>query len=302
MNIPRYSSSGIPGALTLPLFAVMAVGAAGVAWLYALLCRVVPIIYLNMLTCVVFGFALGYAAKKVIRSGPCRNMAVSLLLTAGLATTAVAASHGWNYFAGLQDLHERYPDVSLEQLAEEIPFLAWVDARVERGWTVRNTTHSGPVVYVVWLLEAGVLLGLALYIPWVEQIRTPFCEKCHAWTRERGLGLPGLTRAEAEPHLRNGDLSSLVRLAPGSDPSSDVRLSLKISFCATCSQTSYFTVEEKRFRRDAKGGPHEKTRVLLRNAILRADDLAHLQQRIAARDAEDEAAKSEGPSVSPEPG
>jgi hypothetical protein len=165
-----------------------------------------------------------------------------------------------------------------------VTFGRYVDAKVEAGWEVSNHGSSGSkmnggMVWVIWGFEALSLLGIAVVMGW-KAVNAPYCERCNQWGNERKMLLPGVRRADADGLLGAGDLDAVIDLPLPPDGSATIALALTATLCPQCKETGFLTVEEKQVIAKKKGKPQEKTVVLIKHAVLRADQRAKFLNRL----------------------
>jgi hypothetical protein len=284
-NVARYQPSGFFRPTTIVGFAAAIVVAALLAWLYQLLARWIPIIYLNILLCIGFAACVGGLGMFAVRAGHCRNRAVALVLALPLAGGAVAATYYWDYQHLLSVAQEKFPDVSRDEIRRELTFRRYLDGKQETGWSVSShggtgTQMNGVVVLVVWGIEALIIGVLGVMMAWIAA-GDPYCERCNRWTDEKKLTLPGIGREAVDPLLERADLSAVVALTPPAEPADPVALAFTVKLCPACRETGFLTIEEKRLIAKKKAKPEEKSTELVTHAVLRADQRAQLERRIA---------------------
>lgn len=179
-TLERYNSSGKFG----PLTAVYAVGGAValglLAWVYQLALTWIPFIYIEFILVGGFGFAAGLAVSMIMDMGHCRNRGVGALVGLLLGAVGLAASFWWGYRSGLSSVIESNPQVAAEEIAAQYSFGLWIDDRVEGGWTIKSAALNGAFVWVMWSLEALIVLGISGAMGWIRAGHS-YCEKCKAW-------------------------------------------------------------------------------------------------------------------------
>jgi hypothetical protein len=278
-TLPRYAPSGFFRPLTFALFLAATVAGMAVAWGYQLLMDWMPLIYLSILVCMGFGFLLGFAGAWAIKTGHCRNRMIALLLAVPLVGGSIAATYYWEYQRFIGEVREARPD-----LADQVTFKIFLDARRERGWEISNhgssgTPLKGDVIWGLWFIEAALILGTGGVLIW-RAVNEPYCERCNQWGAPRKMLLPGLKRGDAEPLLSSGDLDGVIGMPLPADGSPQVALALTATLCPACKETGFLTVEEKIVVARKKGKPQEKTTKLVVHAVLRADQREKFLQRL----------------------
>lgn len=271
-----YRPSGVPGLWTLPLFALAAAAAVPLAWMYQALTHWIPFLYLNVLTAVGFGLAIGAMCIVAVRKGPCRNRGVALLLAVPSALVGVLASYWFGYVRFAAQVAKVRPDVQL-RLAH------FIDYRLQTGWSLSNHSSNGiPItgwgVGLVWLAEAALIVWLAASLA-RSAASEPYCERCSIWTVPRKLVVRGLSRTDAEQRL--ADPSALVTLQPGTGPT---LLRYTANVCPGCRDRGWLTVEEVQIVRKGRK-TEEKKHPVVQNLTLETSTLHALIGRIDASSA-----------------
>ena len=266
-NIQRYAPSGAFGPLTFVYALGSLIAAILLAGIYMLLVDLIPFIYASFLLTAGFGFALAVMGSWSVTSGHCRNrglaIGVGLLLGAG----GLAASYAWGFLLTLNEATSNYPGVTVLELAQEVPFGRWLDARLDGGWKVGKSTEiTGIGVMVIWFIEAVIVLG-APFLMTMFAAAEPYCEPCQTWTKSQGSSIKGLTREDVQPLLDRGDLAGLLTMADHPDTDSAYRIQLLRQYCPRCANTAFLTVNE--LQTVVKDGKTEENKVeLLENAVL----------------------------------
>jgi phosphate/sulfate permease len=286
-SFASYRPSGRFSPLAFALFAAAIVAAAAAAWLYQSLMTWIPYIYVNFILCAGFGAGLGVAGAFAVRRGHCRNRILALVLAVPLAAAGIGASYYWAYRSTLSALADKNPETPIEAIRDEVTFERWVDARKEAGWTMtsshstpsrRNSPDiSGAGVFVIWVIEALMLLGITLLLVDTEAAK-PYCERCGTWCTPKPLTLGGLGREDVEHATQLGDLMPLVDIQLRSDGDPAKSIVLTGNLCDGCSDTAFLSVDE-RTTTQKKKQTAVKTVHLLKHAILTQPQRAAFVQR-----------------------
>jgi hypothetical protein len=270
-----YRHSGIVpfGGLVQTVFA--GVGTAislGIAYSYAMV--YIPIIYLNFLGTVAFGFTLGYLVKMSARSGRIRNHWVPAAI--GFVSGLVGLYFAW----GADMLARRWLPPQAGFLAAFNPQILWIYVQwaYENGLWTFGAHAQGPVTGIplalVWLAEAGTIVGLATGLPWSEIRNWVFCENCGWWeTIESNLTYFSAVDADKiADRLKQDDLS-VLREMPAAQPSDLKYLRLHLATCETCDEGNYLDLEQVTVTIDKKGNAKSKSKLLVRKLQVAADDV-----------------------------
>lgn len=207
---------------------------------------------------------LGVAIAVLARLAKCRS--VTFLLVTGFACAALALYASWVVFeyaliASADDALDWTP-LDLARAPGEVFAIAMSIS--ERGWySVFGFTPSGAVLWLIWAIEAFVILAVPTVIAahWLED--EVFCERCKEWCTKtegkRRLALPDDPRALQ--HLGPDSLGALSGLAlaeQGAYP----HLRLDMWQCHGCEQTEALQLTLCSCELDDDGKPAEVTNAL----------------------------------------
>ena len=261
--------------MIVPLAAV--VGGSVLGFAYGYLVEVNPLVYLSLLATVAFGFSLGAVASRAGKIGKMRSPLINGL--AGLVIGGVGLYVSW--IAWLHSL----ADVWLFEPGDLWHAIQHVARR--GAWSIKNSTPKGVVLYVIWSVEAALILMIAVFMAHRAGGR-PFCEKCDRWAERifSGLrfGVPG-DEAQLKAELLGGSLNALPQLPQATG---DRWTEAKLAACPACRQKGYFTVEAIHSTVDRKGKERTKRTPIVDNLILNGDLLAHARGFEAAQPKEPE--------------
>lgn len=193
-----YKPSGIAPVNSIITLAIGGVIAAVVlSIVYIALQWFIPIIYLNLLITAGFGFGLYLAMGYLVRLGKIRNRAIA----AGVALFAalVGMYSQWALFVSLMErvdgsvLYFVKTSFSLNNYMAVFtdPLRLFTEAKIlnEIGtFSIKSATVSGIVLWIVWAIEAILIMGIPVYLTYVHA-GNPFSEKNNAWMDETAFDL-----------------------------------------------------------------------------------------------------------------
>jgi hypothetical protein len=209
--------------------------AALLAVVYAFLQAYNPFIYINFLATLGFAYAMGYAATFGARLGKLRSplwgVALGLLVGfVGLYVTWVAYIYALTLRSGTG-----FWIFDPVRLANVIGLLAQKGA-----WSMFGVKPTGAVLYILWAVEAVVLVGGPV---WILRGATaePYCDACDKWTEEQHVGTFGACTDPAllRQKLETRQFQHLARLQ--NDPLRCTAVVLHQ--CPECSEKVYLTVQ-----------------------------------------------------------
>ncbi len=199
----RHSGKFNPPAVLLPLIAAVVLGFP-LGFAYAYLIRWIPFVYINFIITLGYGFTFGWGTGRLLKAGHVRN--TTLAASCGIAVGIIALYAEWN-----GHLHAVFDDAPWffrpDQMLNGMALLYQ-----EGSWSFHGQTVTGPVLAACWLIEAGLIVGVAASIPWAFVRDTPYCEKARCWLDEQKAinTLEPFTDEARIAALRSGDLMPLV--------------------------------------------------------------------------------------------
>ena len=213
---------------------------------YAYIIRWIPFIYINFFITLGYGFAFGWVTSRILKTSQVRN--TSLAALAGLAAGLIALYLEWS-----GTLHVLFEDSPWFFLPDEV--MRGMALLYEQGsWGLRSGGNvTGILLAVVWVVEAGIVIGLAVMIPFGFVGDTPFCEKSKCWLDENKEinTLEPFTDSAHLAALKAGDIMPITQTKPKTEGANEfTRLLLKRSpkckiFCTLRVQHVILTVDNK---------------------------------------------------------
>ena len=294
-----YRPSGKFGTLTIPLILAGVVVAAALAYVYHLLLEWIPLIYINFLITLFSGIGLGMIGAWVMNMGHNRNRMVALATGLLFALAALSAKYYFQYQtfcsqivsaeveAISQETGGSFDKDQNDQLAtdlrKEFSIVDHLKLRVDQGWNIGRRANggapiSGVFVYLIWLIEAGILLYYAVTMS-VSAAGEPYSEKLNEWASEEEtvMNLP-ITDEEMVTQIKSAtsvdDLLSLP--IPKTDESNKFATYLVNSIEGQELEDAYLSVDLHEFSVNSKGEQETKTTPLVKHAILTSDQRKQL--------------------------
>lgn len=283
-----YKPSGevtVVGALA-GLIGGLAAGAV-LAFAYSYLVYYIPIIYLNLLCVAGFAALLGFAPGYLMHVCKVRNTAAGV----GIAIIPVLASFylSWAVWVSIIVSNDE-ASISALALAAQ-PLLLWeLIAKINEvgAWTLfkSSTPVSGLALWVVWAIEAGVVLIGAPVAASMMLGNRPFCENCNAWCAgEQGVALLGAADDdEVKRRVEAKDFQYVRGL--GTKAEGDVEwYRVDLHGCPTCGQMNTLSVMKEKLKVDDKGNVSVDSSPFIENLLLtapEANDLRTLNREAAA--------------------
>ncbi len=170
-----YEPSGAVG--PLGVIACLAVGPP-IAWvlglIYAYLIFYIPFVYLNFLITVGLGFAMGLVAIGCIRTGHVRSPFAGFGM--GLFLGGLALWFQWSRWMAIFTEH------TIDTYSPLLLGASMAVTASEGAWSILSVTPTGLVLWVIWLVEAGIILGIPAVVA-LGATSDPYCERCKVWLK-----------------------------------------------------------------------------------------------------------------------
>jgi len=266
-TVYRHSGKFQPAGPSLAILtAVIAGFPAGYAYAYFM--RWIPFIYLNILAAVFYGAAFGAAGGWFMKRYMVRNNPVAL--ATGFAMGVIALYLAWN-----GHMNAIFKDSPLfcppGEMIERMKVL------YEKGtWSMHSgdAPVTGPMLGLVWLVEAGMIIGFTTSICYGKIAHMPFCEDSQCWLDQ--VKEINTLREFNDPAdvatFKAGDLGPLTKAQPKEERASTwARILLKHSPNSKVFHT--LRIQNVTLKYDRKGKATLKCRNLTQDLVLPADML-----------------------------
>lgn len=267
----------------------LVVGAAvgiPLAFAYSYLILYIPVVgAITFLFSAGFGAAVGIATALGLKSQKVRNVWVALVVTVASGLVAFYSSWAVWIYALLRraNLEVNLLPILLQPgvLWELIRKVNQVGAYNLRGWT-----PTGTALWILWSLEALIIIGLAVYLGVKAMLSEPFCEACNCWCKEsEGVGMVAAGDAgELKQRMEVKDFGFLEKLG-GVPPDARQWFRLDLHSCPTCQMTNTLTVKSVTRSVDKQGKASDTVKDLVDQLLVTSDDAAtmrRLGQKFAA--------------------
>lgn len=273
MEVYRHSGA-VPLGGALTTLATGAVVAVVLGILYALGVHYVPFIFIRFFLTILLGAGVGLMVAWSNKRAKIRNSKV-LVLLAGVSGL-VALYIAWaGKLATLTDWQAGLP-------LDPLLLGRFMGVLYENGsWTLKGgQSVTGIPLVLIWLVEAGLIVGLAVQTASSAFSQRPFCEPCGQWTKAEKAVQRLMVRPEDAPRLAQamqGDLSGLAEIPPAPQGSS-TWVQLDLATCPHCAESAFLTISNVQETVNKKGETQTVTRPLVTNLILRPQDVELVRQ------------------------
>jgi hypothetical protein len=222
-----------------------------------------PFIYFNFIMSIIYATGVGMAVNYGAVSGKVRSPALSLLC--GVIAGCFAIYVDWVVWT-----HVFLSRAGQDGIWLIDPKRLWLGIKIlnENGvWSLGNSTPTGAFLYVVWAIEALVIIYFAATVSKKGASERAFCEECGIWTapniNEHKVG-PVDNRDQFVKDLEAGDLDILAKLGT---PDASGYTEISMNMCPHCSKEGYLSAQSVDVT-VAKGKTKEEKKSLISNVII----------------------------------
>jgi hypothetical protein len=269
-----YRHSGTAPLLGIVRATIIGTGAATfLAIIYAYAIHYIPFVYLNLLMTLGMGFVVGIVVSHEAKGGKIRHGLIPALigLFAGLAGLYVAWGADLIARVGIPENRGVFAGLDPRILMN---YVAWFYENGLWGVGRGGGVVSGKPLAAVWLIEAGMIVGLAVLVPWTEFQSNAFCESCDIWTTPENdvVRLQDVASDEIKERLLAGDFGALDEIPRAADGAMQF-VRLKLSCCDNCESTNALGMERVTITLDKEKKPSEKTVTLFDRLLISSDEV-----------------------------
>ncbi len=277
----KSSLSGPPAGLILGILA-----GVPLAFIYSYVILYIPVIgYFTVLLSLAFGAIVGKTAGAALRWTKVRNTGLAVLVTFLVACGSLYVSWAaWIYAL----LRRAEAQVTLLSLILRPYFLWAVIRKVNQvgAWTLSGSTPTGIVLWVLWALEAAVIVGVAVVVARSLILADPFCESCEAWCKkvEGACQVKAADPAEIKQRMESKDFSYLEKMG-AVEPGGAAWVRLDLHSCPACHGANTLSAESVTLAVDKRGKKTKTTKTLIAKLLVspaEADAIRQIGQKLAA--------------------
>ncbi|WP_234859519.1 hypothetical protein [Aquimarina aquimarini] len=187
--------------ISLLYFAALSIiGLPILALIYSYCIWYIPFVYINLFITIGFGIGTGLIIRSfAVKIGKVRNPTIGFLL--GAIGGCIALYFNWAIWVDLAiNSGESYGNSRIGITVSNIEFLQVFSLIAQPGlllelikeigeygtWGIRGATVSGVFLYIIWAIEALIVIGISAILPW-QKAGEPFCELSNQWYPEKEL-------------------------------------------------------------------------------------------------------------------
>lgn len=287
-----YKPSGRFGGLAFPLALVGIVVAVALSFIYHHVLYWIPLIYANFLATLGLGFALGAIGAFIVNTGKVRSILLTLVVGLLMTLAALGGKYYFQYQQMLTDIvafemkDPKLADVDpvemREFVGERVTFMEHINIRAEEGWNIGRGGGGAPVsgifVYVIWLIEFGIVVFFAVTVA-LNAANEPFSEKLGEWASEEEvvMSLP-VTNEEMVSQIQTAtSVDQLLEIPiPQTDASDQFAVYKVNSIPGQELEDAYLTVDLTRIYLDNEGNQQADETSLVQHAVITTDQRKQL--------------------------
>jgi hypothetical protein len=269
-----YQHSGVVPALgAIQTLAIGSAAAVALGITYSFSFYYIPYVYLNFLLAMVFGAGVGYVVGWSAHEGKIRNSAVTVALGVAAALVGIYAEWGSTLYAmaPVSELGAFWKEYGLGTFLPHAIVGLMIQLFQEGSWGLQaGQMVTGWTLVVLWLIEGGLIIGLAATTAYSQIADKPFCEGCNEWiSGESPHFYVGDGSEPVWTEVKHGNFDPLAdtEQATGSEPT---YVRIKLHVCETCTESNYLTITRCENTVDNKGNPKLEEKDLVTN--LAVDD------------------------------
>jgi hypothetical protein len=251
-----------------------AIGAVLLGAIYGYGVFYIPLVMLNLLLVVAYGFCVGLCVQYGAKRGKVRNS--TLLLLGGLVAGLMAEYANWVWYIFA---------LSKQETLAYMPGDVWqiiLNVNAQGVWSVFDSTPTGIELWLYWGAEALVIVGIAAIVPWLNLQSAPFCEQCSRWVEGKDKISPldaVADRKGFKSRLEQGDYAPIkaLKVLPQETSAFTTVTLLK---CPGCQSSNYLTVQAVTLTKDKKGKVSRNQANILENMILSSDNYRNIKSAL----------------------
>jgi len=264
-----------------PVMGLILIGIAGfvavpiLGLIYGYLLRYIPFIYINILIVLGYAYAVSFVISRVAKYGKVRNML--LIGLAGFFFGVLADYIGWVSWIAAMIGEPSY----LVAFFFPLDVVAIIQEIAKEGaWSLSGSTPTGAFLYMVWFVEACIVIGGSTYLSSVALSETPFCEDSDAWADKKtilGAFAPVSNAEQFKAAAAQGSFAPFSELKPTQAGSRHFTL-LETYECEQCKSFFVLNVKNVVIKINSKGKAESKIKPIVSNLIVTPTTLASLRK------------------------
>lgn len=282
--IETYKPSGKFGLLSLPLLGIGIALVVLLAFIYQFAIYWIPFIYINVLLTIGMGIAIGVISSLVVTYGRIRSVTIGCSIAIFLVLACLSAKFGFQYLQSINEYQDHIRETQaltpeqdaglFQTVLTGYSFTDHINERTEEGWRIGRITAgfpiTGPFVYLIWLIEAGIVVFCA----WTgahTAASVPYNESVNQWADEEDIvmTLP-ITNYKMVQQIRSATtVDELLSIPiPKTDESNRFAVYTVNSIPGQEMENAYLSVSQVVYTVDDKGEQQSDSTPIVTHAIL----------------------------------
>ena len=257
------------------LFSAVTIAGTGAligGFLYGVIGAYNPFIYVTFLGAMFVSALVGNWLHGRLVAGKIRSKAASVMVALLVAGTLIYGAW-WGYICVQSEWDWL--------LVTPLGVLNFIELVANVGvWSIKGFTPTGGVLYLVWLIEAGLMTWFV--ISGALEVSPPFCEDCDEVTVEKISKHPIPVRIvdTLREELEAEQYEPLLEGVRG-EPLASRFMTVTANMCPRCSESSYLLIQQVEVTPDKDGSSSTATRTAIPWIKLEARIVAALEAEIA---------------------
>jgi hypothetical protein len=246
------------------------VGSLLLGAVYGVLVFLNPIGYLDIIGAVGVGWCVATVVRWGVVIGKVRN--TKLHYVAGVLAGCTVLWVAWVSWLYIYSAQFDTGALLVLNPAELWDYIVYIGQNGAWGFPGITQTISGAPMFVIWGLEAVLVIGSTFVMTCIKVEATTFCERCGHWVNDK-ITLPKLAPLkdkQAHKRFKTGDISDILALRFAAPGGSHTQIELK--GCPTCDEIRVADVVVKDIISDGKSKDRKKMVFLAMGICLSPED------------------------------
>ena len=269
----EFTASGVILSLFAGLLATLALGG-----LYAYIILYCPFVYINFFATLFYGCAVGFLGVILLKRQKVRNTQVAITVGLVLGLAAIYAEWVvWMFgFLGRAEVERELLGLAVS------PATLWaliLEVNKVGAWEIKGSSPTGWVLWLVWGIEAAMIVGASIVAAMSVMDGEPYCESCGTWCTEESnvAEVQACEPAVLKQRVESKDMGFLETLGARAADASDW-LQVKLHKCRQCGMTNTLTVDSVNVTVDKKKKETKKTETVLEKLLVTPAECERIQQ------------------------
>ncbi len=268
-NTPYQLSGRIGLGWLLPIVGLIPAATIGLIYAYANVYN--PLIYIQFLLAAMLPVGAVFPIAYLAKPFKCRS--VAFMRVAGVLTGIASLVFAWMFFMpvlfisnGMEGMSIPYFFVNPSEISVTVQALS-----AEGYYSIGSFTPTGIILWIAWLIEAGIVISGSWKIADTKIRDLAFCEDCNTWCEpSEAVAIPADVGGIASAVRKQG-LSMVTEVAA---PSEGAKRWVVLSSqeCSSCQQMAVFSAEELKDAVNDDGNTETVSKTLIPMSLRSEED------------------------------